>query len=156
MVTKIIRTKNNFEILVSEEDYELVSLYNWHLTNKGYARSQLPRKNKQQTHIMLHRLIVKAKPFEIVDHINRIKTDNRRENLRIVSSFENSLNQKKQKNRSSKFKGVTKISNGWQVSANGIYVGVFQDEKKAAEKYDEIILNYFGDKAITNKLLGLL
>jgi HNH endonuclease len=42
--------------------------------------------------VRLHRLILEVKPGEIIDHINRNTFDNRRENLRVVSSSGNAQN----------------------------------------------------------------
>lgn len=56
--------------------------------SNGYYRVYLGNKKYEY----LHRHILKAKKGEIVDHINRDKTDNRRENLRIVSAKLNSYN----------------------------------------------------------------
>ena len=49
-------------------------------------------------YIYLHRLISNAKKGDIVDHINRDKTDNRRENLRVVSKSLNNYNRDSKNN----------------------------------------------------------
>lgn len=68
---------------IDVEDYPVVSKYKWRTNNYGYAISGYDS-------IFLHRLIMKAKPGQQVDHINLDITDNRKCNLRIV---DNSLNQ---------------------------------------------------------------
>ena len=105
---------------------------------------------------MLHRLITQAKPQQTVDHINRIKTDNRRENLRIVKPLINCLNRVPKKNGLSKFKGVAKQKNKWQVYVNSKYIGLFATEKEAAIAYDNEVVKVFGQFATTNKEMGLL
>ena len=110
-MTTSIKTSCGTEILVSSEDLEIISKYNWHINKRGYVRTQAPRINGVQKKIMLHRLIAQAKPQQIVDHINRIKTDNRRENLRIVQPLINCLNRIPKVNGASKFKGVSKQKN---------------------------------------------
>lgn len=141
-------------ILISSNDFELINSFKWRM-NSGYARAYKYEKGKD-VYIAMHRLITNAKKGEIVDHINRIKTDNRRENLRIVSSLINCLNRNKSKNKLSKYKGVTKNSNGWQVSVNGKYFGTYKSEIDAAIAYDKKVIEIFGNAASTNKELGLL
>jgi ribosomal protein S30 len=155
-LTTSIKTSCGTEILVSSEDLEIISKYNWHINKRGYVRTQAPRINGVQKKIMLHRLIAQAKPQQIVDHINRIKTDNRRENLRIVKPLINCLNRISKVNGASKFKGVAKQKNKWQVYVNGKYVGIFDSEKQAAMAYDANVTKVFGEFATTNKGMGLL
>lgn len=76
--------------LVDDELLEWLSRYNWTCTYHGYARATVDRKNTA-----MHRLVVgldKIPRGKHVDHINRIRLDNRRENLRIVSPEQNTLN----------------------------------------------------------------
>jgi len=154
-LTAFIKAQCGTEILVSPEDLGFASEYKWHL-NKGYARTQTTRINGVQNHILLHRIIAKAKEKEIVDHINRIKTDNRRENLRVVNPLTNCLNRNAKLNGASKFKGVAKQKNKWQVYINGKYFGIFNTEMEAALVYDENVVSILGSNAVTNKELGLL
>ncbi len=105
---------------------------------------------------MLHRLIANANKGQIVDHINRIKTDNRRENLRLVKPLVNCLNRGPKLNAKSKYKGVSKQRNKWQVYVNAKYIGLFATEKEAAIAYDIEVVKVFGEFATTNKGMGLL
>lgn len=87
-------------------------------------------------------------PKEQIDHINRIRHDNRWINLREVSNLENQKNKNPQKNNSSGRNGVYKLPNGdYQVSigVNGksVYIGYahsFEEavalREKADKKYD--------------------
>ncbi len=61
----------------------------------GYPRIVLKSGTKQ---ITLSRYIMHAGKGEMVDHRNRIKSDNRRCNLRIVNSRQNNLNRKLKNN----------------------------------------------------------
>lgn len=70
------------------------------LTKFGYYRIGLRIKNKGMKCFFIHRLlglhfIDNPNNLHIIDHINRIRNDNRLKNLRWVSAKENCLNSKK-------------------------------------------------------------
>ena len=58
----------------------------------------------------MHRLawffVYKEMPNQLIDHINGIRSDNRIENLRVVTFFENAQNLKAHKDNKSKLKGA--------------------------------------------------
>jgi hypothetical protein len=75
----------------------------------------------------------------VVDHINDVKTDNRVENLQVITSRENVS--KKQGNYTSRFKGVCwhKATGKWRaklsVKYKSYWLGVFNTEEEASEVY---------------------
>lgn len=151
-----IKASCGTEILISKEDFEVVSNYSWHINNRGYVRANTKTINGNRGHVMLHRIISNANKNQIVDHINRIKTDNRRENLRLVQPLINCLNRGPKSNAKSKYKGVSKQRNKWQVYVNRKYIGLFETEIEAAIAYDLNVAKVFGEFATTNKSMGLL
>jgi len=67
-----------------------------YVSNRGYKRVCLSKDGKKKKYL-IHRLIMlhfvpNPSNLECVDHINRIKHDNRIENLRWVSKRDNSIN----------------------------------------------------------------
>jgi hypothetical protein len=109
----------------------------------------------------MHRLLVEVNLGQEVDHINGNGLDNRKENLRVCTKSQNLGNQKKTKlyggvATSSKYKGVSwdKRVQKWvaKIGINGkrVYLGLFEDEEKAAEAYNKAALEYFGEFALLN------
>jgi hypothetical protein len=93
-------TDKNEEFYFDLSDFEMVKKYTWYKRNdSGYIYNM---KNR----IYLHRFIMNCKDEEIIDHINRNKLDNRKENLRIVSLNENNHNRSIGKNNTSGIIGV--------------------------------------------------
>ena len=81
-------------------------------------------------------------PDHQIDHINRIRDDNRIANLRDVSGVVNSNNKGNYRNNTTGFKGVT-IKNGRfvaQITVNGKckYLGSFDKAEKASLAYQEV------------------
>ncbi len=136
------------ETIVDEDIYYKIKV------NK-YPVSLEKRNNYAQiwvnkTKYRLHRWISDIKDKEIVDHINNNRLDNRQENLRCVTSQQNSFNTSKRKNTSSKFLGVSyniqkKVWCAF-ISFNGksIYLGSSKDEIECAKIRDKATLKYFG------------
>lgn len=94
-----------------------------------------------------------------VDHINRVRDDNRIENLRDPLSHTNNLgNQSHQEGTSSRFKGVCwdKGRGRWiamiKMNRKTSFLGRFQSEEHAALAYNAAASSYFGEYANLNEV----
>ena len=76
------------QILIDEQDQWLLDAYNWYSEGR-YAVYELDGMK-----IRLHHCIVgmPIDPDIVIDHINRVKWDNRRANIRYATRSENYLN----------------------------------------------------------------
>lgn len=79
-----------YDCFVSNEDYKMVSMYNWRVTHKKNKVYVVTGEHRNNNQLYLHNLIMGSteKGYEI-DHINGESLDNRRTNLRIVTRQEN-------------------------------------------------------------------
>jgi len=80
---KEIALTNGGIALVDDADYEWLAGFRWSSTN-GYVQAIVNGR-----HVYMHRLIMDAPESLEVDHINRTRHDNRRENLRLCTRLEN-------------------------------------------------------------------
>lgn len=144
----------NAIVLVDDGDWEFVTRLGWwpvaHI-NTMYALASRPRGSGN---VYLHREIIRARVTEDVDHINGNGLDNRRENLRLCTSLQNSFNTKA-RGGTSMFKGVFKHGDdNWSatitVNKKSHYLGRFNDEAIAALAYDEAARRLQGDFARPN------
>lgn len=107
----------------------------------GYLRIGL-RKNKKQKLCGIHRLmgitfLDNPNNYEIIDHIDRNKTNNNLENLRWINLSGNCRNRNTQKNKvrgvrqtpSGKYRAEIKINN------KKIHIGTYKTEQEAYENY---------------------
>jgi len=149
-MNKIVLPNNAFS-LVSDEDYHEISQYKWCDNGNGYVC-----RNTSEGKIYMHRLIAQRMGLDAslhVDHINRDRKDNRRENLRSANKSLNGANRTAPLNNTSGRKGVTQIkgTNLWmaQISKDGkrIYIGVFDDKESAARAYHDVAVKLFGEYA---------
>ena len=93
-----------------------------------------------------------------VDHIDGVRSNNCVSNLRWASTRENNRNQRKREGKSSRFKGVSRITRDaiWQsgIKHNGksMNLGRFNHETDAARAYMEKALELFGEFACLNEI----
>lgn len=151
--TRLIPLTQGKFAIVDAEYYSYLTQHKWHFDGRYAVRMQfLGRINgkKKFKKNRMHRTIIQASPGMEVDHINGNGLDNRKSNLRFCSRQQNTHNQKHQKGRASKYKGVNKRKNKWQAriqlpNKKRICLGAFYDEADAAKAYNEAALKYFGE-----------
>jgi hypothetical protein len=130
------------------------------LDTGGYQHVAL-YKNKKAKTIKIHRLVARewvGNPEEkrCVDHVDGIRTNNNWENLRWATHSENSRNMKRHTDGSSIYKGVgyNKALNKWQAQmhTNGkqTYLGLFANEREAAEAYNAAAVLHYKEFAKLN------
>ncbi len=95
--------KSKLFALVDDDDFDFISQWKWHLSTHGYPISTLAGTGK----IYMHIVINNTPRNMVTDHINRDRLDNRRENLRSASKFQNAINSNLQKNNKSGHKGIS-------------------------------------------------
>ena len=134
-------SNTNEEFYFDKEDYGKIKDYCWH-ERRGYISS----KNCE-----MHRIILGVKePNEQIDHKNRKRNDNRKENLRIVSPLENAINHSKRKDNVSGISGVfwNPINKRWRVylyyKKQSINIGSYFRKEDAIKKRLEAELKYYG------------
>lgn len=140
------------EVIVDPEDLIIFGDYNCFVL-KNYRQYKYWGIKIDGVKTYLHRAIMSAPPHLVVDHINGITVDNRKENLRLCTNIDNTKNLKKQHNGyTSQYKGVsfyTRDSN-WEVNVAGHYYGRYASEVEAAKLYNEKATLLFGEFARLN------
>ena len=73
---------------------------------KGYLQIQLPKPHNYYAHQVAWLWVYGEWPTSQIDHINRVRSDNRIANLRMANDSENGCNKGMQRNNQSGFTGV--------------------------------------------------
>lgn len=133
-------TTKGLTFKIDYSDYEKIKDYCWYISSCGYPITEIKGKLIKQ-----HRFILNPPKEMFVDHINHDTTDNRRNNLRICTRLENSMNKK--------VKGYSwdKNAKKWKVKirVNGkqIHLGYYSNENEAKEARQKAVNKYFGEFA---------
>lgn len=153
-MAKEIELTNGLAAIVDDDNYLRLAKYSW-FCHQGYARRCLYL-NGRQKHLTMHSEIIECPPGFRRDHKNGNRLDNRRENLRVVTSLQNAQNAGLSAANTCGLKGVT-----WH-KKNRIYRAQIQIDKKkkmlgsfkckfeAALIYDVTAKKHFGKFARLN------
>jgi hypothetical protein len=137
--------------IVDDCDYEYLSQWKW-LYSDGYAERKI-RINEKSKHIRMHQYILFAPDGMEVDHKNRSRLDNRRDNLRICTHSQNEANRSIFPNNISGKKGVSwdKVNKKWRAvieyNYKYIHIGRYKDINDASEAYNRKAKELFGEFA---------
>ncbi len=141
--------------LVDEDDFIHFSKFKWHCGKEGYAMGWMGGGRK----VYLHRMIMNAPDGLEVDHINRIRLDNKKSNLRICTQVENKRNARK-KNRDSQYHGIRRDNTGkkWIVTLrnneeNPRFLGTFTNEIAAVNARNYYAKIYHKEFALINDVV---
>lgn len=157
MPREIALTKG-YVALVDDADFEWLSRWKWFFVPKrartggGYAcRSQ--RIDKKMRTVLMHRVILEAPSGVKVDHRSGDGLDNRRTNIRLCTSSQNSANMDGWSVHG--FKGIYQSYGSRfraEVRVHGVrqYLGCFATAAEAAQAYDAAALHHFGEFARLN------
>lgn len=112
---------------------------------------------KYRQHILAFLFMTGKFPTKQIDHKNRIKSDNRWDNLREVTQSQNTINSiKYKKNATSKHKGVDFDRNKYRAriykDGKSINLGRYDTEEEAAIVYNNKAKELFGNYASLNNI----
>lgn len=152
----IMYTPKGESFLVDLEDFYKIKFLSCSIDDKGYVVCKTSRKNR----FGLHRFVTNAPKGMKVDHKNHDTTDNRKDNLRVVTNQQNQMNRKANKNNISGKAGVTyfKPNGKWRacicVNKKIIHLGTFDNKEDAIKARVEAENKYYGEFSYTNSTKG--
>jgi hypothetical protein len=141
--------------LVDDSDFEYINQWKWYAalsTHTSYAM----RRDKNGKTVYMHRVITNAPQGMDVDHLNRDGLDNRRSNLRVCTTAENTRRSYKKSTNKTGYKGVSwdkvnkKFVSQIMLNGKGIKIGRFNTAEEAARAYDKKAVEIYGDSAFLN------
>ena len=134
--------KENGSFLIDIDDIEKCKKHKWSIKkgNNGYNTIV---SDAGKTKLYLHRYILNYNGNMQIDHINRNALDNRKQNLRIVTSCENNANKGKDNiylQKNGKYKCI------FRRYGINYYIGYFDSYEKALEEKEKAIARIESNK----------
>lgn len=137
------------------EDYDKIKDYCWYFNDSGYLCSHIANSRKA---IRMHRLLMDADlEKKEVDHINHKTFDNRKSNLRLVTSTQNKYNRRVRSDSTTGVCGVRKNNNGKfsayiSLEKHYVTIGTFDNLEDAIAARKEAEEKYFGEYSYANSV----
>ncbi len=139
--------------LVDDADYAFVGQWKWCIQGGYVGRSVNGRT------VYMHRVLMNPPNGMYVDHINRNKLDNRRQNLRLCQKWQNAVNATKRYGsvKQQRYRGVMQVKGGrWRAhlthNKTSLHLGVFDSAEDAALAYNEAAKLHHGEFAQLNTI----
>lgn len=149
--------------IIDAGDLARVQPDSWYVDRVGYVCRTGSRKERPRPTHRLHRVILDVPDGATIDHVNGDPLDNRRQNLRVCSNRENSLNAARSARNTSGFKGVSwaRRQRRWRAciaagalredgTRRNLHLGYFLAAADAARAYDAAARQHFGEFARCN------
>jgi len=150
------------EFFFDLEDLPLIESRSWYRDKDGYLVSCYYF-NGRRRFVRFHRIVMKAKPGQFVDHINKDRADNRKCNLRCCWRAENDRNRGTYVTNTSGVTGVyfDKQRNKWVASISynkkRTLIGRFASKEEAVrarlEKEAELFKEFAPQRALMEGLV---
>ena len=143
-----INAKDGYALVDADMAW-LADRYKWTLDGSGYASTGRKR---------MQFFVMDKPPLGMqIDHINRVRVDNRKTNLRHVTQSQNIANAKGQPNLSG-YKGVAyskSTKNKWRAyycpfDRKQVNIGYYDTKEEAAKAYDKAAKERWGEFAYQN------
>ena len=140
-------TTKGEEFYFDKEDYDLIKYYTWSINRDGYVVAADVNTKK---HLYMHRLVMNAKNGVEIDHKFHMNNDNRKSELREVTSSQNSINRRIKSTNTSGITGVSwyRQTSKWRayISINGknINIGYFTTKEEAIEARRKAEIDFHG------------
>lgn len=158
------KNKGLYRAIVDDEDFDELNKYNWSVKVRPHTCYAFVSQkiNGKYINNHMHNFIINAPLGMICDHINHDGLDNRKENLRVCTFSQNSINKRSRKKSSSKYLGVhltrykykDKVYEYWRAEVNlkgkRLNSKYFKSEIDAAKHYDILAKIHFGEFANFN------
>lgn len=130
-------------VLLDEVDYFFLCGFNWRLVGKYPGRTG---RKGESYNVYLHLEVAKRMGLDTskeIDHIDRNRFNAKRDNLRMASDSQTSMNKSMQSNNTSGFRGVS-YDKGCRIfkayitkDRRRIHLGCFETALEAAEAYNK-------------------
>lgn len=164
--TRRISSRNKdltIEVLKDEISYNPnTGLFHWKKTKSGRSKKEAGYiANDGYKLIMINAILYQAHrlawfyingtmpPKRSLDHINRIRSDNRIKNLRPCLEYQNGHNKRLPSNNSSGLKGIRFKKNRWEVSCmvnnKRKYLGRYEKKSDAINAYNSYAYKLVGE-----------
>lgn len=131
-----------------ESMFDIIKKYYWFIED-GYVRHRVNIGNGKRKRISMHILLLSPNDGEIVDHINRDRSDNRLQNLRVATKSQNAMNSKISSRNKYGCKGVIRYKSGYRlnivVNSKVIYLGFYENLEDAIIARKNAEIKYFGN-----------